>query len=122
MEKILIIEDEASLQKSVGDFLEEKGYSVVKALDGELGLNLAKKEVPNLILLDLVLPKMHGLDVLKTLKADETTQNIPVILFTNSENLQDIEKGIMDGAFAYLVKASYSLEELFLKIKEALKA
>jgi len=121
MKTILLIEDEAVLQKAVSDFLSQKGYLVKNALDGEIGLALAKKELPDIILLDLVMPKKNGLEVLSEIKKDVSTKNIPVIIFTNSEDLADIERGILDGAFAYLIKSSYSLQELEQKIKEALR-
>ena len=118
--KILFIEDESALQKTIGDFLNEKGYKVISALDGEIGLKLAKKEKPDLILLDLILPKIPGLEVLKKIKEDEETKKIPVIILTNVESLNEVEKAISLGATDYLVKAEYSLEEIFKKIKKAL--
>ena len=107
MKKILFIEDEAALQKSMGDFLEGNGYKVFHALDGEIGLQLAnpkeKEKKPDLILLDLILPKLDGFEVLKRLKADEETKEIPVIILTNLEGLSDIERTIRLGAATYLV-------------------
>ncbi len=119
--KILFIEDEAALQKTLTDVLEQEGYKVLGALDGETGLNMAKTENPGLILLDLVLPKMHGFEVLKLLKEDETTKNIPIIVLTNLESMGDVEKALELGATTYLVKASYTLEEVVQKIKKALE-
>ena len=118
--KILFIEDEAALQKTLSDVLEQEGYKVVGALDGETGFNLAKTENPELILLDLVLPKKHGFEVLKMLKSDEATKDIPIIVLTNLESMGDIEKALELGATTYLVKASYTLEEVVSKIKKAL--
>ena len=70
MKSILFIEDESALQKTFGDLLETKGYRLISALDGEIGLALAKKEKPDLILLDIILPKITGLEVLEKLKDD----------------------------------------------------
>jgi DNA-binding response OmpR family regulator len=120
MKKILFIEDEAALQKTFGDLLEIKGYKMFSALDGQLGVSLAKSEKPDLILLDLVLPKVHGLDVLKQLKGDQNTKNIPVIILTNLEGISEVERALELGATTYLVKAQYDLEEVFIKIKKAL--
>jgi len=117
--KILIVEDEASLQKTLGDVLMQEGYKVVSALDGETGFKAAKTEIPDLILLDLVLPKMHGFEVLKALKDDTATKDIPIIVLTNLESMGDIEKALELGATTYLVKASYTLEEVVSKIKKA---
>jgi len=118
--KILLVEDEAALQKTFGDVLGQEGYNVVGAMDGETGLKMAKTEKPDMILLDLVLPKMHGFEVLKQLKEDEETKDIPIIVLTNLEAMGDVEKALELGATTYLVKASYTLEEVVQKIKKAL--
>ncbi|KKT17473.1 MAG: hypothetical protein A2654_01420 [Candidatus Nealsonbacteria bacterium RIFCSPHIGHO2_01_FULL_43_31] len=116
--KILLIEDEASLQKALGDVLEQEGYKVIGVTDGEAGLKSAQAEIPDLILLDLILPKMPGFEVLKALKSDESTKDIPIIVLTNLESMGDIEKALELGATTYLVKASYTLEEVVSKIKK----
>jgi len=121
MKKILFIEDEFSLQKTLGEFLRKNGYEVVSALDGETGLRVAKEKLPDLILLDLILPRKHGLDVLKELKSNKKTKDIPVIILTNLESLEDVQKAIELGATTYLVKANYSLEEVVEKIKEQIE-
>lgn len=118
--KILFVEDESALQKTFGDVLGQEGYKVVSALDGEMGLKMAKTEKPDLVLLDLILPKMHGFEVLKALKEDEATKDIPIIVLTNLESMGDVEKALELGATTYLVKASYTLEEVVTKIKKAL--
>ena len=120
MKKILLIEDEAALQKTMGDVLSQEGYEVLFALDGEIGVRLAKEKTPDLILLDLVLPKMTGFEVLQHLKDDSSSKDIPVIVLTNLENLQDIERATDLGATTYLVKSNYELGEVVLKVKAAL--
>jgi DNA-binding response OmpR family regulator len=94
---------------------------MVSAFDGEAGLEMAQKEKPDFILLDLVLPKIHGFDVLKELKKKEETKSIPVIILTNLENMQDVEKSIKMGAKGYLVKSGYTLEEVVEKIKKIIE-
>lgn len=121
MKKILFIEDESALQKTFGEILRQEGYEMISALDGEAGLKLAKSIKPDLILLDLILPKIHGFDVLKELKEDEKTKEIPIIVLTNLERVEDVEKALELGATTYLVKADYTLEEVIEKIKNALK-
>ena len=121
MKKILFIEDEAALQKTFNEILNEQGYEVIPALDGETGLRLAQTINPDLILLDLVLPKIHGFEILKKIKQDENIKDIPVIILTNSENVENINKSIELGAFAYLVKADYSLNEVVEKVEKALE-
>ncbi|MBU1046029.1 response regulator [Patescibacteria group bacterium] len=120
MSKILLIEDEAALQKTLGESLRAKKFEVQSALDGEAGLRLAKSGKPDLILLDLILPKKHGLEVLEELRKDEATSNIPVIILTNLENVGEVEKAIEFGATTYLVKANYSLNEVIEKVEQAL--
>ena len=120
MKKILFIEDESALQKTVGESLKQEGYDIISAIDGEVGLRLAQEKKPDLIILDLVLPKMHGFDVLKKLKENTETENIPVIVLTNLEGVEDIDKAIELGATTYLVKAQYDLKEVVEKIKKTL--
>ena len=120
MKKILFIEDESALQKAFGDILKQEGYEMINALNGEEGLKLVKTEKPDLILLDLILPKLHGFEVLEKLKADEETKDIPVIILTNLEGTDEIQKALELGATTYLVKASYTLEEVIEKVKKAL--
>jgi DNA-binding response OmpR family regulator len=121
MKKILFIEDESALQKTFRDVLEKEGYEMISALDGESGLRLAKSQKPDLILLDLILPKKDGFEVLKELKEDEATKGIPVIVLTNLEDIESVEKAIELGATTYLVKAQYTLEEVIQKVKKALE-
>ena len=120
MKKILFIEDESALQKTFGEILKQEGYEMISALDGETGLRLAASQKPDLILLDLILPKVHGFEVLKKLKEDKETKDIPIIVLTNLEGIGDVDKAIELGAKTYLVKAQYTLEEVLEKIKKAL--
>ena len=120
MKTVLFIEDESALQKTFGDILKQEGYEMISALDGEVGLRLAKSKKPDLILLDLILPRIHGFEVLRKLKEDKETKEIPIIVLTNLEGIGDIDKAIELGATTYLVKAQYTLEEVVQKIKKAL--
>ncbi|MEK7082361.1 MAG: response regulator [Patescibacteria group bacterium] len=121
MKKILFIEDEAALQKVVGDALLQDGYQVLSALDGESGISLALREQPDLVLLDLVLPKKDGFVVLETLKKDPTTARIPVIIMSNLGGSADVERALELGARTFLVKTNYKLEEVVEKIKGLLE-
>lgn len=114
---ILFIEDEPTLQKTLGRALENDGYQVSSALDGQSGLALVKEAKPDLVLLDLILPKMDGFEVLKKIKEDEATKDIPVIILTNLESPEDVEKALSQGATNYLVKANYELDDVIKKIK-----
>jgi len=121
MKTILFIEDEPTLQKAVGRFLEKEGYDVKIALDGESGLAMINKIKPSLVLLDLILPKKDGFEVLAELKQNPETANIPVIVLTNLEGSDDVEKALSLGATTYLVKANYDLNEVVQRIRETLK-
>jgi DNA-binding response OmpR family regulator len=120
MAKILFIEDEPTLQKELKEILEQEKFKTLSAFDGEEGLETAREEKPNLILLDLILPKKDGFEVLKELKTDEKLKDIPVIVLTNLEGVGDVEKALEIGATTYLVKANYKLEDVVSKIKELL--
>lgn len=119
--KVLFIEDEPTLQKTVGHILEQEGYEVINATDGEMGLAKAKDVIPDVILLDLILPKMDGFEVLAGLKKDPATKEVPVLVLTNLESAKDVERALALGATNYLVKANYELEEVVEKVKESIK-
>ncbi len=119
--KILIIEDEEMLVNMYESKFLTEGFQVLKALNGEDGLALALKEKPDLILLDIILPKMDGFLVLKSLKEEASTKNIPIILLTNLGQDEDINKGKAMGADDYLVKANLTPSEVVEKVKEILK-
>ncbi len=119
--KILLVEDESALQKSLGDTLREDGFEVISALDGETGERLAKSEKPDLIILDLILPQKNGLEVFQSLKNDELTRKIPVVVLTNLERIEHVEKALEMGAKTYLIKANYTLKEILVKIKNVIE-
>ena len=121
MKKILFVEDEPSLQKTISEVLVQEGFQVLSASDGEEGLRFAANENPDLILLDLILPKKDGFEVLKDLKADEKMKDIPVIVLTNLEGVGDVEKALSLGAKTYLVKANYELDDVLKLVKEHLR-
>jgi len=118
--KILVVEDEATLQKALTETLVQNGYNVLNALDGLRGLEIAREEKPDLILLDIILPKMDGFEVLKKLKEDENVSEIPIIILTNLSDASDIQKTLDLGATTYLVKADFHLKDVLKKIEETL--
>jgi DNA-binding response OmpR family regulator len=119
--RILIIEDETTLQRALTEYLTAEGFEVTSALDGEEGLNMAKTKNPDLILLDIILPKKDGYEVLSGIKKDEKLKKVPVVLLTNLEAAEDIDRAFNAGATTYLVKSNYKLEDVVKKIKELLK-
>lgn len=103
--RILIVEDEPSIVKMVSKRLETAGYAVTVAMDGETGLVTARTERPDLIVLDLMLPKMSGLKVCSALKQDPQFQKIPIIIFTGKDQIVDQDTCRKSGADAYIPKA-----------------
>jgi DNA-binding response OmpR family regulator len=121
MAKILIVEDDAVLQKTLQEFLVEEKFEVICSADGEEGIRIAKKEKPDLVLLDIILPKKDGYEVIKELKGDQATTKIPIVLLTNLGGVHDVEKALELGATTYLIKSDYKLEEVVGKVKEILE-
>ena len=121
MKKILFIEDESALQKTFGEILGQEGYEMISALDGEIGLRLAKEKKPDLILLDLILPDINGIEILKKAKKDENLKDIPFFVLTNYTNLELEKESWKLGIERYIVKANYTPLELVKMIKERLK-
>lgn len=119
--KILIVEDDQTLQKTLSEYLTEQGFEVACAGDGEKGVEMAKEIMPDLVLLDIVLPKKDGYQVMRELKADDAMKSLIVIFLTNLASVNDVEKAIELGATTYLVKADYKLEDVAKKIRETLK-
>lgn len=118
--KILLVEDEQELVKAVKIRLEEAGYEMIAAYDGFDGLDKARKVKPDLIILDLMLPKMDGYKVCGLLKADTRYNKIPIIMFTARAQESDIKMGEEAGADAYITKP-FESQILLDKIKELLK-
>jgi len=108
------------MQKAVSEFLSVKGYNVISALDGELGINAARQKLPDLILLDIILPKKSGFDVLKELKDDEKTKSIPIIVLTNLSQMGDVSKMMEMGITTYLVKSDQSLQDILNIVNQTL--
>lgn len=119
--KILIIEDDNFIVDMYTTKFELEGFNVVSAEDGQKGIEVAKRESPAIILLDILMPKMDGFAVLTELKKDDQVKNIPVILLTNLGQKEDIKKGYDLGAVGYLIKAHFMPSEVVDKIKKILE-
>ncbi|MBU2567409.1 MAG: response regulator transcription factor [Elusimicrobia bacterium] len=115
-EKILVIDDDEETAEFISEGLKLEGYTPVVASNGKDGLNKAAKEIPNLILLDLGLPDMDGLEVCKRIKQSEETRTIPVIMLTARSTTSDRVTGLEAGADDYLVKP-FEPHELIARIK-----
>ena len=116
-QKIIIIEDDKILSKVLCAELSDAGFEVLPAFDGETGLKLVRSERPDLVLLDLILPKKHGLEILEEIKKTPDTLGIPVIILTLIEDDETIKKSIRLGAEDYLVKSSHALAEIVMRVK-----
>jgi len=121
-ERILLAEDDRILRKAGETALRKKGYDVIAAVDGEDALAKAREDPPDLVLLDVMMPKVHGFDVLRGLKGDPRLRDIPVIMLTNLEQPSDMQRAADGGAFGYLVKSNLDLDDLTAKVAEALAA
>ncbi|MFH0956133.1 MAG: response regulator [Candidatus Falkowbacteria bacterium] len=118
--KILLVEDDSFLLGMYATKFEMENFKVIMAEDGEKALRLVLKEVPDIILLDIILPKVNGIDVLRQLKSNSVTVDIPVILLTNLSQKDEIEQGLKMGAEDYLIKAHFMPSEVVDKIKKVL--
>lgn len=119
--RVLLVEDDAFLANIYKTKFEMEGFHVTVAGDGEAGVAEAKKKAPQIILLDILLPKMDGFVALQKLKEDPGTKKIPVILLTNLGQKDDVEKGIELGAADYLIKAHFKPSETVEKVRAVLK-
>lgn len=116
MPRVLLIEDDLPLLRMYQVVLEKNGCEVLHAIDGEEGLQKARTQNPDLILLDVVLPKKSGFEVLKELKSDKKLSSIPVVCLSVLHQEEDIKKCKSLGADDYLVKTEVSPEEVFSKV------
>lgn len=115
--KILWIEDDPLLNDLVGIKSIHSNYNLTVAKDGLAALAKMAEEVPDLVVLDLVLPGISGFEVLEKMKADERLKNVPVIVFSNLSQVSDYDKAMQMGATKYFVKATLTLSEILKKIE-----
>lgn len=120
-QRLLLVEDDTFLAGMYVTKLSMEGFETELATDGKVGLEKAKKLKPDLILLDILLPKMNGFDVLREIKKDPETKDIPVILLTNLGQKSDVVQGLDLGAVDYLIKAHFMPSEVVEKIKGLLQ-
>lgn len=119
--KILVIEDDKFLRELISQKLEKEGYDISGAMDGEKGIEAAKKDQPDLILLDLILPGIDGFEVLAKIKSEPDISQVPVIILSNLGQKDDIEKALKMGAVDYLIKAHFTPAEIIEKIRGIMK-
>lgn len=119
--KVLIIDDEVTLQKTLSEVLSQEGFAVSSSMDGENGLELAKNLIPDIILLDIIMPRLNGFKVLEELKKSAETKEIPVLILTNLDGESEAKKMLQSGAVDCMVKSNHGLEDIVAKIKEITK-
>lgn len=119
--RILIVEDDQMIASMYKTKFEAEGFECLMASNGAIGLEMAKKEKPDLVMLDVMLPQLDGFSILKEIKSDSKIKKTPVIMLTNLGTEEDKVKGQKMGAADYLVKASLTPAEISKKIKEYLK-
>lgn len=119
MKKILIIEDDADLLSIYQDELSKSGYQVFNATTAVLGLQIAKTELPHLVILDLMIPgHLNGMAVLKKFKSTKSLKHIPIVVITNLES--EKEMAMKEGAADYIIKANITLEQLVTRVKQSI--
>lgn len=121
MNRILIIEDEPLVARMYQKTLKFDGFDVVSAIGGEEGIQKAKQYKPSLILLDIMMPQIDGMQVLSKLKADPATSGIPVVVLTNLSGKQDAKYAVSKGAADYWIKKEVKSEELGKKVRTVLQ-
>ena len=120
MAKILIVEDDPLMSRMYQKIFTFEKYEVETAGDGQEGIDKARETKPTLILLDVMMPKMNGLEALEKLKADPETKAIPVVMLTNLAGQQDAEAALTKGAVKYIVKSEYEPKQVTDMVKEIL--
>ncbi|MBZ9578556.1 response regulator [Patescibacteria group bacterium] len=117
---ILVVEDDVSTLRALVDTFTSEGFHVLKAKNGEEGLKLALKEHPDLILLDIIMPKMDGMTMLKKLRKDEWGKNVRVVILTNLSAAEKTAEALESRVYDYFIKTNWTLEKLVKRVKERL--
>jgi DNA-binding response OmpR family regulator len=117
---IVVIEDDPHLQQDLTIALVEAGFAVHNAYDGDEGVRLVLEKKPDIVLLDLILPKKGGFSVLQQIKTDPRTGHTPVIVLSNLETSANVERALRLGAVSYLVKSNYQTDSILAKVEGVL--
>lgn len=118
--KILIVEDEPDLLTILADKFNNENFRVITARDGQEGLDAIAKEKPDAILLDIIMPRMDGITMLKKMRQDSANKDMPVIILTNLADSDAVVTSLEHGAFDYLIKTDWQLAEVVKKVKHRL--
>ncbi|MBU0597617.1 response regulator [Patescibacteria group bacterium] len=117
---LLIIDDEEPICKAIADRLALEGFEVIKAFDGNTGLQIARDRHPSLIILDILMPKKHGIEMLRELRKDKWGEKVPVIIITNLPEGPEKRQAEDEGVREFIVKSDIKLEDLVKKVKQNL--
>ena len=117
MAKILIVEDDPLINQMYQKIFESGGHSVETAIDGEEGLEKIKTFMPNLVLLDMMMPKFNGLELLRKIKSIPEVAKTPVVVLSNLSGANDVESALKEGAVQYILKSDYSPKEVYDIVK-----
>jgi two-component system, OmpR family, alkaline phosphatase synthesis response regulator PhoP len=120
IKKILIVEDDEALLNLYEKKFSNSGYHVIRAEDGQIGVDKAREEDPDVILLDVMLPVMNGFEVLKNLSKDKTLEKTPVVILSNYGETHNVTEGLISGAVEYLIKVEHTPEEVVNIVEGAL--
>ena len=120
MKTILVVEDEQALRQILSDELTKQGFKVLSGKDGVEGLDLAVKNKPDLILIDIVMPKMDGITMLKEIRKNPTSKKIPVMILTNLSDPEQMATALENQAYDYYIKTDLELADLIQRIKTKL--
>ncbi len=118
--KILIVEDDPTLMRSLRDVFSMEGFDLLTAGDGEAAFESIVRNSPDLVLLDIILPKMDGMTLLKKLRADARFAQLPVIMLTNKDDIDTVGESLEEGVQDFLVKHEWKLEAIVQRAKERL--
>ncbi len=122
--KILIIDDDKIFSKILRDGLISGGkgeYEIISAFDGEEGFEVASREKPDLIMLDVMMPKVDGIEFLRKLRAEEWGKEMPVIMETQVSDIEKMSEGVQLGVQGYILKSDYSLDAILRQVEDTFK-
>ncbi len=121
MAKILIVEDDPFLLKMYSKKFQVEGFDVQTAVDGQAGLAKIKSFMPDLVLMDIMMPKLNGIQVIEKAKADPVIKDIPILVLTNLSSTEDAGTAVKTGAVDYMIKSDFIPSQVIDKVKQLLK-
>jgi DNA-binding response OmpR family regulator len=118
IKKVLIVEDDLSQRQALRDKFTKEGFTVLEAQNGEQGLEVAFKSLPDAIVLDVMMPKMDGLEMAKRLRIDEWGKKVPAVILSNAGDIEKIQQALENHIFEYFVKSDTKIETIVAQVKK----